>query len=215
MSRKLLFILACTCLFSADAFSQRREVSLNTTNVISNIFSLSDQADLRDPHSIAIRFFKEKEDGTNRILRIKAGINVLGSISSSNTIGFSSRTLDDWLIISRIGFEKQKFLSKKFEFYYGWEFGFSYRRTQSVIGFDFETITNTNESFGLGTGPYTGFQFHFNDKISIYTESNLYFEYVRTEQELDDAGVGFDGSTEEAFKLNHFLPNSLYFAIAF
>lgn len=215
MLRTILFVFACSCLLSLDALSQRKEISFNTTNVISNIFSLSDQADLIDPHSFAIRFIKPSTDeGKSKIIRLKGGINVLTSLSSNTFIGFESRTLDDWLVNARIGFEQQKFLSEKFEFYYGWEVGLSYRHTKSEVIFDFQGLVNTNNSYGIGTGPYIGFQFHFNERISVYTESNLYFEYIQQEQEFDDFGV-VQTSSSSVVKLNHFLPNSLYFALAF
>lgn len=212
---RALFLFACVCLLSVDSAAQRKELSFNTTNVISNIFSLSDQADLTDPHSVAFRFLKDGAEGDKtKIIRLKAGLQVLNSLSSNSGIGFQSRTLSDWLVNCRLGFERQKFLSEKFEVYYGWEIGGSYRFSESEVVIDFVPLVNTNNSYGLGTGPYIGFQFHFNERISIYTESNLYFEYVQSEQEFDNFGA-VETSSDKAVKLNHFLPNSLYFAISF
>lgn len=215
MLRAIIVVFIFLCFHTWEASAQRKEVSFNTTNVISNIFSLSDQGDLIDPHSLSIRFIKpDGEDDGAKITRLRMGVNILSSLSSDEFVGFESRTLDNWSVNLRVGFEQQRFLSKKFEVYYGWEVGLAYQLTKSEIIFDFDSIVNTNNRYSIGTGPYMGFQYHFTPRISVYTESNVYFEFNQLTQEFQNFGDN-QNSSEASFSLNHFLPNSLYFAIAF
>jgi len=215
MLRTITIVFICLCFYSWEASAQRKEVSFNTTNVISNIFSLSDQGDLIDPHSLSVRFITPDGEGdVSKISRLRMGVNILSSLSSDEFVGFESRTLDNWSVNLRMGFEQQRFLAEKFEVYYGWEVGILYHLTKSEIIFDFDSIVNTNNRYGVGTGPYMGFQYHFTDRISVYTESNIYFEYNFQEQKLENFGDD-QNSSVSSFTLDHFLPNSLYFAIAF
>lgn len=111
----------------------------------------------------------------------------------------------------RIGVQRFKHLWNKFSMYYGIDVTGSWEKDISVLN-DF---SNKDIIVSAGAGPVLGFLYQVNNRMTIGTESSLYFNYSQKETTFQRFGTPKETVISEVYKLTHLLPNSLYIYFTF
>ncbi|MGB0985125.1 MAG: hypothetical protein ACPG19_13830 [Saprospiraceae bacterium] len=140
-----------------------------------------------------------------------------GYYSEENNDSISFSNPNDFRLAVRVGWEKRYNLAKNWLINVGGDL--SYRLDQekkSVLenNVQKEIMINSSEQFGFGV--VAGFQYYFNDRISISTESTILFSFGEQKSETKmSSGVSIINDATRNRDLEFILPTSIFLVVAF
>jgi len=195
---------------NSDSMKKQRfhEFGINVTTFINQFASLNNNdADLGD-YMITYKYHMGKN-------AIRFGLG--GQFSQiDEPAGGGNRVTKANNFDVRLGYEWNKFITKKWSFYYG--FDAIVGNSQSItIANNAEEITTTEKTNYYGGGALIGVQFFLNSHISLATESSLYYRHEKVTDKAEFS-LTTDLNTNDV-KTNDFadfgLPTALFFVIRF
>jgi hypothetical protein len=241
MLKKLFFFLLVPASLVAQDTTKtsnfKHEIGINATQLIKQIIGLSNTAPTTLPYTVTYKFISGK-----KAFRFGIGASVARDKGQSKPLNtpyqfyrplptYFNKTLGD----IRIGYETQIPIEKRFICYFGFDLvtaldrenSFSVNVNDNLPSFYSYNRTTVDKSmFRMGGGPVAGFQFFISKRISLFTETPLYFTWskgnLKTESITDsDFGQGQsittinDISSTSALNFNITLPVTLYLAVRF
>ena len=210
------FILLGIAAFAQDSRKNDNaisyEVGLNLTNVLSSFLSIDNEQLDADPYSVGFKIKKGKN-----VFRTSASLVLKNSLENDAIIN-GQRSLKDNVFGLKLGYEKRMRISDRFSGFFGFDMLGEYRIEESEFVPNFgERVEDVQEQIVFGGGPVLGIMFHINKKLSLGTESTLYFIYGKEDSETKflPSGEIFSKDQSTFIGLNHMLPQSLYFIFHF
>lgn len=157
------------------------QIGLNATEFIKQFLILNNNnLPNNSPYLVTYKYLTNGKG-----LRTGLGATMTNSNRNPNN-GTSSISTQGLSINFRIGYEKQYSISKRWQYYVGfdvlYDYSLSRTKTASVSGFPPQTteISSGTESFGVAGGPVLGVQFMLGKRISFNAETNAYYRYSET-----------------------------------
>lgn len=209
------------------------EVSVNATGFVANYFNLGGVSS-NSPYIID---YKRRISGNNTFLRSSLNLAISDQNNESPNGSRIKQKANAYDL--RLGLEWRKQIANKFIWSYGIDaaagLGNNYSSSEFVFNNFFngrqfqDTILSIAESstVQIGGGPVTGLRWQVSPRISVWTESRLYFFYAedrnetRFEDVMDETKLSrpgqFDGNSRVNFSntLNLFAPLDLYITFHF
>lgn len=207
-------LLGIFCISSCALYSQssdkpfyKHEIGLNVTDLLNTLLNSSATND----NSIYTFIYKRRTN-EKKAIRTGFGLQILQNSNDSNSqTGF--RVISRTNLNARVGLEWRTNISNKFDLLYGIDFLGGYSQSESTF-FDFNgRIENNNTGISIGSGPILGIQFHISDRMSISTETTLYYVFSMNKQRSSENGNQFINTNSENSIFQHTLPSSLFFHV--
>lgn len=182
----------------------KSEIGLNVTNVLNEVLgNNSGNAPLQ--YTILYKYFLSEKTA----IRSGFGINLFQNSSDNFIQGF--RTNKSTRLDFRLGLEWRKPIAEKLMFFIGLDGIAAYDNSETDF-FDFQgKITTERLRLQFGGGPVLGFQFNISDRLSVSTESFIYYVYSDINNQVSVNGVPDSESNDKEVRLQHILPSFLYF----
>ncbi len=208
----ILFLFTGKIVIGQDTSKVRRwEIVLNITNAISRFSGNGARNINEDPYLMAVKW----RNKTNRHA-IRLGFNQ--SYSSITTQIFpGERRTKDFYFSPLLGYEWRRHIDNHFMFFYGLDARGGIRNGSVEIidpGIGPVQVISSKDN-GIGAGPFCGFVWKINPRVSMFTEANFYAQYTTTYRYLDD-GISktiLEDSRKVVF--TPVIPTSLFISIAF
>jgi hypothetical protein len=239
MLKKILFLLLLPASLIAqdtpEASNFKHEIGINATQLIKQVVGLSNTTPATLPYTLTYKYISGK-----KAFRFGIGASVARDKGESQPLNtpyqfyrpvptYFNQTFAD----IRIGYEIQIPVEKRFVCYFGFDLVTAFDRENSFSVnvndnlpsfYSYNRTTVDNSMFRIGGGPVAGFQFFISKRISLFTETPLYFTWskgnLKTESITDsDFGQGQsittinDINSTSATRLNITLPVTLYLAV--
>lgn len=205
--------------FSLVLFSQEENNSaINTNHQIGfNIGSLVKALTNKDDLPMFQETLTYKYIKNNSALRVGLGGVYQNIVSDDNFNSSSSSDIDQTILTIRIGYEKQKDVSKKWQYYYGSDLKFSNSDLKNENAF---SSNSRVKSKTFAVSPLLGFQFRLTPSVYLQTEASLDFYYSEFDfTNLDDIffPTTFDSQSNNSKEkgVNLTLPNILLLVVEF
>ncbi len=181
----------------------KHEIALNATNLLSNLFSLSND-NLSTPYTFVYRHkFTEK-------FGIHFGLGA-DLTREEDVLGGSNLVAKSVLYDARFGIDKIIPITKKLNFIFGLDaIAGNAKNSSSSTGFDL-----TTSSFKLGGGPAIRIQYHLNDRVVFMTEGLFYFIRTKGEREEVDPRTGIALYTNTTHRFTIAEPRALFIGFKF
>ena len=200
----------CTCALhsqTSDKAFYKHEIGLNVTELLNTVFNSNTTND----NSIYTLIYRRR---INEKKAIRTGFGIQIVQNSNDTDGGNGfRVLSSTNLNARVGFEWRTNISNKLDFFYGIDLLGGYANSESTF-FNFNgRIENISSITSIGGGPLLGIQFHINDRMSISTETTLYYVFSRNKQRTSENGSQFIDLTSKNSIFQHTLPSSLFFHV--
>lgn len=152
-------------------FPKSTDIGMNISDAISSFLGNTDKAIAAETFPLIVK----KNFGANA-LRIGFGFQSLDN--ESNVVGTEQRFLDNYIISSRVGYERKRYIGNKFGFFYGLDLVYLHR-SQSKLTSNQIDITRINKNLDkMGLGPVYGFEYYLSDKVYFGIEGTFYFLYT-------------------------------------
>jgi hypothetical protein len=199
-------------------FTNPNELGVNITNVLGNVLSLNPN-NINSPYGLIYR----RHIGTSSLrLGLDVGLSTIEDFSFSNNIQSQKKTTER-AINSRIGYEWHLPINRRFMFSYGLDVVFNRFSDDSEIseftfnsGGSFTKFFKSEETtLGFGGGPVLRFDYRFNDRLSLSTESTFYYIRNRSTDRLYDGNLLLIDDKFNTSNLNLVLPQSLFVNLVF
>jgi hypothetical protein len=186
IKKKSLLFALCFALFSCLSAQEKtdsvktpqHEFGLNVTGLITNLIGSNNQTDL-GAYLISYKHLKG-----NKAFRLGATANI--AYRRDNTLSFETK-LNSQNLQLRMGQETRHPLSKRSQYYFGFDGVIGYRLEESTGITNFSTIIQKDEVFSIGLGPVVGFQFAIYDHLLIGTEGSLYAVFNKSSITFTDS----------------------------
>jgi len=200
-------------------FNYKNELGINFTNVLGNVLSLNPN-NANSPYGITYRRHGKKVSFRTSF-QFDLSSNEDFSFNSSGS--FENTNLEEKLLETRIGLEWHLPLTKNFLFSYGLDALFGIRdKYSNIVSFVFNNSGEVSQSFAensetqysYGGGPMIRMLYKLSDRVSLSTESSLYFIYANVENTFTTNNVK-DSNDKSIYNLKLSLPQSLFINIAF
>ena len=215
----LLITVLAVSFFSSTLFAQDNdaptkaryhEIGINATTFINKFISLNgNDVDLGD------YMLTYKYHIGNKALRLGVG-GQFSNFSEQLSNGGGNRDSKKMEFNFRVGYEWNKQVSKKWNFYAGLDIvsGISETVTQTNNS---EKVSLTNKTSSFGAGPIMGIQFFINSHISLRTEGSLYYLHSSiNNKEVFSVNTTLNSDTTDTANVTNFgLPTALFFVIRF
>jgi len=215
---KKLSSLICLIFLSAILWGQSDEVESSSKTfqqqigtdlspLFRNLFKPNSSSLLDAPYIFILKSFRN-----NRAFRFGIGADIRNEISKDNS---EDKLLQSSLRV-RVGFEKQKQVSKRWQINTGIDLKFAASK--------FDNNNNrslNNDSKSIGLSPLLGVQFQLSPHLFLQTEAafNLYYQVNSFDSSLDIIFPGpFPGTNSRSFKTfggNITIPNALLLVVQF
>jgi hypothetical protein len=242
----LLFALFCFCIhaFSQDSTKKEhlanQEIAGNATLLLKQVFNLSSSTLPMLPYDITY-----KRIVGNKAFRTGIGLTINNTSVYSCSSSSSQPTGPDQVTPSvtnsgnvyfRAGYEWRHDFNDRFMAYCGLDgiaqFGYFKSETSEIsnglpFSYHYNKTTDNITTLAGGLGPVIGIQFFLTKRISILTESPVYFQYIHQKEGITDysntlaGSSGYVSSTDKdtqttnKMNLSVVLPVTLYLAIKF
>ena len=193
--KKTLFFCFIVIAYGAVGQSSHRyknDLGFNVTSLLSEVIGIGNQGD-SPVFNISYR-----RKGTKSAIRISAHLG-FNKDNSINEIDFSELTLNESDYRLRIGYEKILDLSNKFKMLYG---------------IDGLALFSSSE-IKFGGGPALRLEYKISDRISLMTESTLYFLTGWSEDVLQLGGQQLANERNTTFNLSTQIPSVLFLNVHF
>lgn len=197
-------------------FTHGNELGVNITNVLGNVLSLNPN-NINSPYGL---IYRRHLGSTSLRTGLDVGINSKEDFTFGNNIQ-SERKTTEQTINARIGYEWHLPINRKFMFSYGFDIiGNRFSDDSEITEFSFNgnvinDFKSEERTLGFGGGPVLRFDFRFNDRLSLSTESTFYYIRNRSTDKLYDGGQILIDDKANANNLNLVLPQSLFVNLAF
>ena len=218
---KKLSSLICLIFLSAVLWGQSEEseksnksfqyqIGTDLSPLFRNLFKPNADSFLDAPHIFIFKSIKN-----NRAFRFGIGGNRKQEISNDNS---DDKILQSSLRV-RMGFEKQKQVSKKWQINTGADLKFSIFKFDDNNNNSFNSNNNDSKSFGVS--PLLGIQFQLTPHLFLQTEAsfNLFYQINSFESNFDIIFPGpFPEPSSRSFKTfggNITIPNALLLVVQF
>ena len=196
----------------------RWEVGVNGTAFFKQFLTLnlsgsdSTKVTLETPYYIVAKFGLKKG-----IIRLGLGAS-LSSDNESNAKIADSKTVSNNDFQLRLGYEKQKMVSKRCDVYYGIDLlgGLSEKVISTNSSFDF--ITLTDRSLTLGIAPVAGLRFHLWPNVMLSTETSVRYRNISFSQTAEfskNTDFNETGNKRSSNKIDFIAPTSIYVTVLF
>lgn len=199
-------------------FNHKNELGINFTNVLGNVLSLNPN-NANSPYGITYR-----RHGKKVSFRSSIQFDLVSDEDFLfNSSIFQETKLREKLLDTRIGLEWHLPLTKNFLFSYGVDALFGIRdKYSNILSAEFNNNGVVNESFAeisetqysYGGGPMIRMLYKLSDRVSLSTESSLYFIHANVENTFSINNVK-DGNEKSIYNFKLSLPQSLFINIAF
>ncbi len=210
MTKSILFFLF-TCMLISKLEAQeskplKNSIGINVTSLLSEVISIGDNKNT-DKFNILYTHYGSKSN-------FRIGVNAFYNKESENNIliGSGITALTEQAYKIRMGFEKRNDLSHKFNFTYGIDALYIYEASNSEAESGFE---NTNTINSIGLGPVLRFEYKLSKRISLMTESTMYFIAGNNRDKLTQLGSVIQDKTTKKSNLTTTIPSVLYLNIHF
>lgn len=185
------------------------EATANVTTVISRFSGNLTRAMEEDPYLVALKYYFAKPR-----LAVRLGLN--GDYQQSTKFNNSSeaKTLDKQFM-PLLGFELRRVVAPRFEVYTGLDFRL-YRSYSSLTTTDnLSKSTLISDTRGYGVGPNFGFTFFLSRNIRLFTEANLYANFIKTHRTLSTPSGTENLEDYKSLQFKPVVPASLFLSICF
>lgn len=188
----------------------RNEIGVNTTFFLHEITDLSDKAIGFFPYMVNYKYVGYSQWG----FRIAAGALYRDQVSTQSNVAVA---LQHARINTRIGWEYQVKLAPRWRMNVGMDVLLDYEKDETVSNSGFDIVKLTRLDFGIGGGPVLGISFRPLKRLSISTETALYYRNIQSTeiqsfQNFPDFDIRNDFSGNN---LKFFIPASIIIAIHF
>ena len=185
----------------------RTEIGLNITGVLANFLNAEGSNLPVDPYLFSLKIVRRNT--------IRFGLNSKVNKFSDFADGFNQRVVKEWTFQFRAGIERRIAIQKRLIVHWGGDVlaDVSDSRIESSGGFGRATLRSTTAGGGLG--PVLGLQFAISRRMTLSSESAMYFvaRQVHERQDFDFGPPVVRKRTEYVF--NPYVPSALYLNIAF
>ncbi|MBP6398712.1 MAG: hypothetical protein KBF57_02110 [Saprospiraceae bacterium] len=206
--KKTLFFCFIVIAYGAVGQSSHRyknDLGFNVTSLLSEVIGIGNQGD-SPVFNISYR-----RKGTKSAIRISAHLG-FNKDNSINEIDFSELTLNESDYRLRIGYEKILDLSNKFKMLYGID---GLALFSSSISSSSTGLKNDVTEIKFGGGPALRLEYKISDRISLMTESTLYFLTGWSEDVLQLGGQQLANERNTTFNLSTQIPSVLFLNVHF
>ena len=213
----LLLIFGVTLCYSQEAeqevpFQQgAHTIGLNATGLILNFTDTEE-----DEYTNPFLFLYNWDSGT---VNLRAAIGLEYRNSEEIHDGFTDKTINKTAgIDGRIGIGWDIFQEKRWKIMAGVDLIGGYHSSQVTNDTGFDKVTEEDKAWSIGTGPFINLAFYIAPRVSIGTESGLYFRYFEnTTTELFENFPEFDNqkSKTTGSELSIILPTALFIQFHF
>lgn len=206
-----LFIALCISAFAQNRQSDttktfRHDIGLNAIGMLRALFN-SDELDAVTPYLFSYNLDMGK---TN----FRAGLGPSYSSSTETHEGFSDSEKTTSVDLDlRLGLGFDVVDHKRWTVRTGFDVIGGYRLDKTVDDTGFDKVTTENKAWNIGAGPFAQLIFRINDRISLSTDSALYFNHFNIEEnELFENFPDFNNQLSQTTgqKLEVYLPTSLF-----
>jgi hypothetical protein len=209
----LICIFFISCLSAQEKTAEipafKYELGLNATGLLTNLLGNSNQIDL------GTYLISYKRLRGNKAFRLGTTVNV--SFRKDNTGSFDTK-LNSQNFQLRMGEETRHDISKKCQYYFGFDGLIGYRLEESKGTTNSSFITQKDVNFSLGLGPVVGIQFAVYERLLIGTEGSLYAVYNKNSISFNNSQSSFNSiPTRDVEGLNVLtaLPKFLFVILKF
>lgn len=185
------------------------EATANVTTVISRFSGNLTRAMEEDPYLVALKYYFAKPR-----IAVRLGLN--GDYQQSTKFNNNSdiRTQDKQFM-PLLGFELRRVVAPRLEVYTGLDFRL-YRTYSSLTTTDnLGTSKLVSDTRGYGAGPCFGFTFFLSRNIRLFTEANLYANFIKTHRTLSYSGTTQTLEDYKSLQFKPVVPASLFLSICF
>ncbi|MBK8700190.1 MAG: hypothetical protein IPN29_11930 [Saprospiraceae bacterium] len=208
MFRKIVIVVFLAPIFwhcsAQDAFKRKFDIGVNVTSMLANVISLGGNDDT-PRYNLSFRIKKDRSG-----YRISTNI----SYNKDSEIGtdgvFLQLTEADYRV--KLGYEKYQVLTGRFILAYGLDAIWQRTSSFSEAGNGF---SNDEKFQGIGGGPAFRFEYKLSDRVSLMTETTLYFLLGRKTDELSLSGQSLNKSTNDTVQLSTQIPSVLFLNVHF
>ena len=201
----LFLILIVQSVTAQKANVYKNDIGINMTTLLSEVIGLGDN-DIVPNYNISYRRTFNK-----KAFRISAHAG-LNKNSDFNNIDNSTISLEEKDFRLRLGFENHLYLSQKFLLIVGLDVLGMYQSSISVSSTGFE---NDIKTISAGAGPALRFEYKISDRISLMTESTLYFITGNENDKVTFLGQVQNDSNNSKYSLTTQIPSVLFINVHF
>ncbi len=217
----LLFIMLSFSLFGkVDSIPEFYDQELGMdASFINNFLPADLRLGLVNTYFFSYRKYKSPE----KFKRMNLSFDLSGIITRQKDEEQTNEFVFD--VNYRIGWGRRKKLYKNFDWFFGTDLlinpNFSTRNAsinRIVNGVLEESISKfSTNKFSVGTGWFLGFQYQFNQRFSLYTESNLlfWFRFQNSKTENEDRPEFNSNTNTYTINRTFALPNDITFFYRF
>jgi hypothetical protein len=205
-SKIALVILFISGMLTSAQAQVNHQLGLNCSQFVKQFITPNNTAFAgNNPYLLTYRMLRPK-------INYRAGFG--GNYSFTNEDNQTSQFLqntDIWNMSTRIGFDFNRSITKRLNFYYGLDFTYSQNssiiKTTSKGGGFISNTTVTRKGRSTGAAGAFTFEYMIDEKISMFTELNLNFSRGRSSERVDNPDFP-NSSTENKTRTGNFVVNA-------
>jgi len=187
------------------SFKNHYQLGLNISSLVKSLSNKNNPRLIQE--IISYKYVREK-------VTFRAGIGGVFQKEIGDDFGSS---INRHSLAIRMGFEKQKNISKKWQYYYGSDLKYKRFNEDTFNDFLGENISKLNR---LSLSPLLGFQFQLTPHLFLQTEASINFYYEKSNITLNDFSLPisdpiFIGDELKEKGVNITLPNVLFLVVKF
>jgi hypothetical protein len=187
-------------MYGQEIMEYKYDVGINITSMIAKVISVADDRDIDNSYLLNLRIKNNKH-----------GIRTGFFIDYTNSVSFSSTSLEVLSTKARMGYERYYQINKKFILGYGFDILGNYSNSIS----DNEVFKNKIKTLTFGLGPVMKFEYFLSSRLSISTETSLYGIYGKQKSSLFENDVIVLISNNSVSSISSTLPSILFVNIHF
>lgn len=142
---------------------------INTSLITSSLFKIENDK-IFNPYILDVRRRLRK------LSFVTIGIGGHNENKINQLEGFADKTfIDDWKLALRLGYGRQEVLNAKWEVDYGLHIVTEMFANNIIQDSGFDKISDINQGFNFGGGPFLSVSYNILEKLSLRSESALYY----------------------------------------
>jgi hypothetical protein len=209
MKKTYILMALCFCFLNlkaqdANKIYYKNAFGVNVTSLLGEVISVGDNNNNDKFNLLYTRYGKK--------INFRIGANAFYKKQSELLFNSGLTELIDKAYKIRMGLDWRKELSSKFDFTYGFDALYLYNSSNSVTQTGF-ILNNTTNSYGIG--PVMRFEYKLSKRISLMTESTMYFILGNNIKELSQNGAVISKENTKSGDLNTTIPSVLYLHVHF
>lgn len=202
----IIFFLIYLNLSAQQKKVYKNDIGINVTSLLSEVIGLGNNNTNVPTFNLTYR-----RSGNNKAFRISAHAGLDKSSDFNSNTG-TNIFLEEKDFRLRLGFEKHLPLSQKFTLIYGLDVLGTYETSLSESSTGFE---NDIKIISAGAGPVIRFEYKLSDRISLMTESTLYFIKGNESDVVKFFGQVQTSSDNSKYSLTTQIPSVLFLNVHF